>query len=593
MSTNKILNQKNCDPKEIALKSFFLGPQAENASWVLEILEEVFDRWVKWRKSLFSEDGCAISSSDQNNFEFKKRKENFKKTMFELVTRFESEVPKFSPRYIGHMFSEISLPALFGHIVTLLHNPNNISGESSRIGIKIELEAIQFLLSMLGFSVQEGTGHFTSGGTIANFEALTRAYARYGLWLSTMIFNKIDFLKAAHLGWQDFDEIQKNLKNNGISMQELSSWNVSLCNSFEYSKKFKNKTGFDYNTPVILVPENMHYSWKKGAQIFGFGRETLYPISLDYHGRLSTAHLTKMIDKFLLEKRPILMVVSVLGSTELGSIDPIDKVQDILDSYKNKYGYHIWHHVDGAYGGFFRSIDLEHTQVLTRDSVLALKAVPRVTSITIDPHKLGYVPYASGAFLVNTYRDYYFKSYEDAPYIDFDEVIDRGPYTIEGSRSAAGAVATWMSAKTMGFDSLGYGLLLERTLKIRKELELKCLDEKLPVQIALGCDTNILCFTCAKEGESLSVSNKRTLNLYENFSPKKNGDFIVSKTKLSFEAHQDYIENWVKKWNGKIDSDGVVCVRICLMNPFFSTIETNVNYMKLFIEKLKNILEKF
>jgi len=88
MSTNKILNQKNCDPKEIALKSFFLGPQAENASWVLEILEEVFDRWVKWRKSLFSEDGCAISSSDQNNFEFKKRKENFKKTMFELVTRF-------------------------------------------------------------------------------------------------------------------------------------------------------------------------------------------------------------------------------------------------------------------------------------------------------------------------------------------------------------------------------------------------------------------------------------------------------------------------------------------------------------------------
>ncbi len=80
--------QPKCDPKEVALKSFFLGPQAENASWVIQLLDSVFERWVSWRRSLFPNDGSAISLLDQKSKSFIERKENFEKVTMELLTRF-------------------------------------------------------------------------------------------------------------------------------------------------------------------------------------------------------------------------------------------------------------------------------------------------------------------------------------------------------------------------------------------------------------------------------------------------------------------------------------------------------------------------
>jgi len=44
-----------CPPEEIAMKSFFLGPQAENGPWMNEVVKEIFDLWYEWRKSLFPE----------------------------------------------------------------------------------------------------------------------------------------------------------------------------------------------------------------------------------------------------------------------------------------------------------------------------------------------------------------------------------------------------------------------------------------------------------------------------------------------------------------------------------------------------------
>ena len=86
------------------------------------------------------------------------------------------------------MVSELSLPALFGHFATLLHNPNNLSREVARTCSVIEDEAIAMLAAMLGFDPKVARGHFTSGGTVANFEGVWRARYRMdhglalGLW---------------------------------------------------------------------------------------------------------------------------------------------------------------------------------------------------------------------------------------------------------------------------------------------------------------------------------------------------------------------------------------------------------------------------
>ncbi len=530
------LKASECAPEEIALKSFFLGPQAENIHWVIEIVQLLVVRWGEWRKRLFPDDGEGISVANQNSPEFIDHKRKFNEVTFDLFKRFEDEMPKFSPRYAGHMLSEISLPALFGHVITLLHNPNNISGEASKVGIQIEHEAIQELLQMVGYSFQHGTGHFTSGGTLANFEALIRAHARSALWfsISAAIASRDDHFRlsfdpfrASHLGWKRYDELRPISQSHQVSAEELKSWNFEQRSPHQVFKNVEKLTGSDFLGPVVLVPENKHYSWKKGVRFLGLGDDALWPIELDEFAKLSLPSLKRLIERAKQEGRPILMVVSVAGTTELGTIDPVDEVQAYLDELCETEGLHIWHHVDAAYGGFFRTVSSDVESVLSSRARNALGAIPSSTSTTLDPHKLGYVPYASGTFLTREKRDYYFNAFEEAPYIDFDPEVDRGPYTIEGSRSAGGAVATWMTAKIIGLDRGGYGLLLERTLRLRESLSLKLLQSGAAVRIIPANDTNILCFSCAREGEPLSVSNARTLKVYEAYSPKKNGPFIV------------------------------------------------------------------
>ncbi len=589
----------SCDPSEIALKSLFMGPQAENAPWVLEILNGVFEEWIRWRRSLFPEDGVAVSIQNQREPGFVERRARFQETTDELMTRFEKEVPKFSPRYIGHMFSEISLPALVGHIATLLHNPNNISGESSRVGIQIEREAIGFLSEMIGFEVNSTEGHFTSGGTVANLEALVRARSRYALWMSAAAaltaagrLPKFDPFSAAHMGWKVFESRMQALREAQVPDAAVAAWNMELANPLELHSKLSALSGSSFLGPVLLVPENMHYSWKKGAHLLGLGSAALWSIELDERGRSSVAHVRKLLAEAEQAGRPVLLVVSVVGTTELGTVDPVDRIQDVLDEWCSEKGIEIWHHVDAAFGGFFCSLDLERSRVMNEGTARSLGAIRRANSVTLDPHKLGYVPYSSGAFLSRDRRDYYFRTFEDAPYIDFDSKVDRGPYTLEGSRSAAGAVATWMTAKTVGLGPSGYGLLLERTIRIRRDLALRFETERLPVQVAPGADTNILCFHCGRDGEPLSVSNRRTLEVFESFTYKKNGDFIVSKTTLRDESYGAYLEKWEESWSAKRDVDQVVLIRLCLMNPFFESIESSVDYAELFVQCLRQSLDQ-
>ena len=112
----------------------------------------------------------------------------------------------------------------------------------------------------------------------------------------------------------------------------------------------------DFEGPVVLVPENKHYSWQKGVSILGIGREAFWAIELDERGKLSLRDLEKKLEQAKLQARPVLLVVSVAGTTELGEFDPVDGVANLLDRWRTERGLEIWHHVDGAYGGFFRAL---------------------------------------------------------------------------------------------------------------------------------------------------------------------------------------------------------------------------------------------
>ena len=496
------------------------------------------------------------------------------------------EIPKYTPRYIGHMVSETSVPALLGHFATLLHNPNNTSRDVARVSGAIEDEAISMLAEMVGFDARRAQGHFTSGGTIANFESVWRARYRLdhflalGLAISEASGTAMDAFTAGHMGWARYREL---MEQHGFEDELLKAASAVVGNPFAAADRIAAASGRPWRGPVLLVPGNKHFSWLKAANVFGLGEEAFWPVALDSQGRLSVAALEQAISRAREDGRPVLAVVSVAGTTEAGDIDPVDRVCDLVETLRGE-GIDVWHHVDAAWGGFLCSmLGGEAENALDAGSRNALRAIRRANSVTLDPHKLGYVPYACGAFLVRD-QENYANSLFAAPYIDRAAANDRWMMTLEGSRSGAGAAAVWLTGQTLTFKPDRFGDIMAGTIDSRRHFA-TALTEGVPMARLLeSADSNILCFSLAMEGEALSDSNARTLSAYKGFAVDP--EFSVSKTVLGRENYGELINAHLAGYGGRADADSLVLLRCVFMNPFWRNESVRSFLMPRFIDRL-------
>ena len=537
----------DCDSRDIAIKSFFLGPQSENAEWLRAKWMEILDNWIEWRCSRFPQDGASISKVDRDSAAFLKSVDRLEAALAGVLKDLENETPKFTPRYIGHMVSEISMPALLGHVCALLHNPNNTSREVSRVTSRLEEEAIADLAGMLGFDA-DAKGHFTSGGTVANFEALWRAIVRLDRTMTDQF---------------------------GLSLLKLGPWT--------FAAEFERLMGRRFLGPVVLVPNNKHFSWEKAISLMGLGDEAFWPVALDDDGRLCPDDLRERIETARRQHRPVAMVVSVAGTTEMGEVDPIGSVQDILDEYRQT-GLDIWHHVDAAYGGYYTTLlDGGELEAKMSPRVAAgFRAIRRVDSVTLDPHKLGYVPYACGAFVARD-ADHYRTRGFSAAYLKGSN-DSRWALTLEGSRSGAGVTATWLANKALGLDKNGYGRVLAKGIEAR-EMVLGELDRRAPeFVVVLPADLNVLCFSLAPAGTKLSEINARTQELFQRFEQSPN--FSVSKTVLSSRSYDRLLKRLASERKVELDADNWFMLRLVLMNPFITSKESKTKFVEEFVTEL-------
>lgn len=154
----------------------------------------------------------------------------------------------------------------------------------------------------------------------------------------------------------------------------------------------------------------------------------------------------------------------------------------------------IWHHVDAAYGGFYACVKNSSNSYLTKQTL----ALRKIDSLTLDPHKLGYVPYACGTFICRDSKKYFYNDSE-APYIQFKSAKEVGLQSIEGSRPATGAAATWLTAQSLGFNSKGLGRILTMHLDAKKSFQ-RLLQKKVKgLLFTKGLDLNTLCWTVVPE----------------------------------------------------------------------------------------------
>ncbi|MFP5519777.1 MAG: pyridoxal phosphate-dependent decarboxylase family protein [Bdellovibrionia bacterium] len=581
---------KKCDSQDLAIKSFFLGPQSENADWLKAEIDSILEHWFLWRKSSFQEDGTAISAQDQLDPEFRKKQIELQQLLRNLQERFKHEIPQYSPRYVGHMYSELSMPAILGHFLALIHNPNIISTEAAKVGAHLEEEAIKALGAMFRFPSSTCTGHFTSGGTVANIEALWRARYRLdhflalGSYLNETQNLKMSYVEAAHMGWAKYEQL---IRQYHIPEPILRQHSAVALGPWKTAEIYKRNYGKYYQGAKIFVSNSKHYSWLKAISLLGMGDISFEGIDLNAQGQMKSSDLIEKCNKAFQEDTPIALIVSVAGTTELGTVDPIAETTEYLKHLREDKELHLWHHIDAAYGGYFASA----IKSLDKNTANDFLAIQHANSVTLDPHKLGYVPYACGAFLVPNEENNRVSAFE-AKYIQSPQKnIDRWLKTIEGSRAATGATATWMTVNSIGLHEEGFGKILEKTITA-KSLLLRDLQASTVNLLPLkNQNLNLVCLVQKDETNlMLSQTNKKTETLIDNINAS--GKFIVSKTTLKLKQYQELISEHCQDWKLEIDCDELVLLRMTLMNPFLITKETKKSYLHELTETLIHYSKK-
>lgn len=312
--------------------------------------------------------------------------------------------PFYNPRYIGHMLSDITMPAMLGYFAGMLYNANNVTPEAAPVSVEMEIEACNEVLKMLGYTPpptppkKDATmpeweqyqkdlkdefawAHITSGGTSANIEAIwvARIIKYFPLAIQDASKeNGINFeLKYPNGDTVDIGEIpQKSLiqikpnesiylyakfidaiaRKKGLNVQEASVLSESLLSRSKYNPKSNLGTVLSEFPPVIFATGAAHYSIKKAADILGIGRDSVVVIKTDAMFRMDIQDLERKILSSIRDGKYPLAVVGVAATTEEGSVDPIHEILDLRRRLEKENNLSFWLHVDAAWGGYIASI---------------------------------------------------------------------------------------------------------------------------------------------------------------------------------------------------------------------------------------------
>src|ERR1017187_7283001 len=88
----------------------------------------------------------------------------------DVARRLGDNYPYFHPLYAGQMLKPPHPVARAAYALAMTVNPNNHARDGGRASSEMEIEAVREIAGMFGWD--EFLGHLTSGGTLANLEAL-------------------------------------------------------------------------------------------------------------------------------------------------------------------------------------------------------------------------------------------------------------------------------------------------------------------------------------------------------------------------------------------------------------------------------------
>ena len=232
---------------------------------------------------------------------------------------------------------------------------------------------------------------------------------------------------------------------------------------------------------TVYASEQCHFSLEKSVDILGLGRKSLRKIDTDERFHIRLDSLREAIDEDRNEGRIPCCIVGMAGATSTGVIDPLPELAHIAEQNN------CWFHVDAAYGGGL-AFSNQHRE--------KLRGIELANSITFDPHKWMFVPFACGATFVRDGGRVLRDSFDITPeYLNEDRggadvQYDFFRYGQMGTRRF-NALKLWMAFKFMG--QRGYGETVERHIELTQHLASR-LDELADFERVGQIETAVCCF---------------------------------------------------------------------------------------------------
>ena len=619
----------------------FLGPYGENDGLLERLVVEFLRDHVYWRRNFHPEDPPAISTEASRHPDYLAFESRMRRELHQLSAALKKSVPFHSPRYLGHMVSDLLLPGLVAQILTLPYNPNNVSEDAAPVTVDMEVQVGLQLARMIGYRHDPAQpdcafGHLTSGGTVANYQALRLALALKAFPVALRDAG-VPGLALPEDDWQAF-----NLHPRAATslLNDYQSWLAAqpAANRKRWRQRVQSAriehmglAGFfarhaNLRVPWVLAPVTAHYSWSKGLKLLGLGRAQLQLLP-ERGMRLDTDALEAMLERCKRERQPVLMTVGVLGTTEYGTIDPVDRMLEVRErSSAAGLGHSV--HVDAAWGGYLATVFRnEDGSLRSRDEVAAdyqsfpadevhaaIAALGETDSVTIDPHKLGYLPFGTGAFLCRDHRvtallaeeaDYVFHG--SAPKAYLERYRSLGQFIPEGSKSGANAAAVFVTHRVLPLDHRHFGLLTRQTILAAEAFHRRAtqfasdMREQVVAMVPFAPDSNLVCVAINPRGNrEVAAANAFIRRLHDEMradprQPLQLKQFFGSVTTLRPEALGDAEMRRILDALGldgaSLDGadegdDRLLILRHTLMNPYLIDHENGISYIDRYFDYL-------
>ena len=198
---------------------------------------------------------------------------------------------------------------------------------------------------------------------------------------------------------------------------------------------------------ILIKTILTHHSIDKAADILDI--ETInVPLNKNY--TLDSKKMQDIIETQIKKGITGFIVIATAGYTATGTVDEIYDISKRIDTIKKENNIRILLHVDASFGGFVlpflnseRSFDFR---------------IKNVSSMALDMHKMGFVPYSAGIFLC---RNGMRKGVSRL--VEYTNAIDS---TLSGSRQGAYAAACWATLQNLG--RAGYTEIIKKCIENKK-----------------------------------------------------------------------------------------------------------------------------